>query len=101
MAKKKGQVTPEDTEAMFGDIVDRIPGTVEDSSDQAPAKPKQQPPKPFHSEKATIKVSLYLTPQEINDLDMEIMNRREKTGKSPRRSHLIREAIKMWLSTQN
>ena len=45
-----------------------------------------------------IKVSLYLSTEEINALDAEIAKRRKKTGRSPRRTHLIREAIQAWLA---
>lgn len=98
MAKRKGQVTAEDTQEMFGDITDRISGTVDSSSEPVPASPKQQEPKQSKSE--TVKVSLYLTPEEITALDYEIIKRREKTGKSPRRSHLIQEAVQIWLKAQ-
>ena len=95
MAKQKGEVTLKDTEDMFGDILDRIPSTVREHSDQARPSPPPQP-----EETDTIKVSLYLTPQEVNALDEQIIKRRQQTGKSPRRSHLIREAIELWLTQQ-
>ena len=46
------------------------------------------------------KVSLYLAPDEIDALDRLIIQRRKETGRSPRRSHLIREAIHSWLKQQ-
>lgn len=48
-----------------------------------------------------IKVSLYLSPEEINALDAQIIKQRQQTGRSPRRTHLIRHAIHDWLKQQN
>jgi hypothetical protein len=97
MAQKKGQVSAEETQVMFGDIVDRV----SDERDPKPAPTAQSTAAAQEDKEETLKVSLYLTPEEINALDTQIILRRSKTGKSPRRSHLIREAIQMWLSSQS
>ena len=44
MAKKKGQITEAETDAMFEDILDRIPGSAEPSqADKVATPPPSQP----------------------------------------------------------
>ena len=104
MAKKKGQISEAETDAMFEDILDRIPGSAEPAkADKVAPPPPSQPAEDqlAAEETETVKVSLYLTQPEINALDLQIIKRRQETGKSPRRSHLIREAIQLWLDQQS
>jgi len=100
MSKKRSQITVEETDEMFGgDILDRVtvtrdrhaPGSDPPSAAIEPEDPDDSKP---------IKVSLYLKPEAINALDEVIMQRRLQDGSSPRRTHLIREAIELWLEAQ-
>ena len=60
-------------------------------------KDKRQIAGSNEEQEETLKVSLYLTPKEINALDEQIIKRRKVTGRSIRRSYLIREALQFWL----
>jgi hypothetical protein len=103
MVKKKGQITEAETDDMFEDILDRIPGSAGPSRAEPVTTPPPSQPAEDQSgadEAETVKVSLYLTQPEIDALDLQIIKRRQQTGKSPRRSHLIREAIQLWLGQQ-
>jgi len=101
VVKKKAEITEETTGEMFGDILDRLSGRhVEEPEIQARTKPKPRPQQGTTKSKP-IKVSLYLPTEDINALDQVIIKRRKETGKSPRRTHLIQEAIHSWLEQQS
>lgn len=94
MTQRRAQIDPEATGAAFGDILDRMPGRAPQAA--PPVSQPRQRPRP-QQESKPIKVSLYLSPEDINALDAIIMQRRLEEGVSPRRTHLIREAIHQWL----
>jgi len=101
VVKKKAVITEETTGEMFGDILDRLPGRLgEEPEKQARAVSKPRPQRGKAMIKP-IKVSLYLPPEDVNALDQVIIKRRKETGRSPRRTHLIQEAIHAWLKQQS
>jgi hypothetical protein len=61
-------------------------------------KPNPSVTKLQEHEEELMKLSLYLTPQEVNDLDRLVMKQRLETGRSPRRNQLIREAIQAYIA---
>lgn len=101
MATKRRPLSSTEAEALVGggSLLDRI-GRNEPVS---PADPSQtqvtksaQPSEDKGEE--LMKLSLYLSPQEVNDLDRLVMQRRLETGRSPRRNQLVREAIQAYLA---
>jgi hypothetical protein len=98
---KQKRITTEEAEELLGggSLLDRI-GRAKMAEQPMPAREtelqtKKDEPNPV------IKVSLYLSSDEIDALDAQIIKRRKQTGRSPRRTHLIREAIDVWLSQQD
>ena len=72
-----------------------------------PAAPPSSPPgrselKTEETKKETplVKLSLYLIPDEVDALDQLVIKRRRKTGRSPRRNALIREAIQQYIERE-
>ncbi|MCB0358171.1 MAG: hypothetical protein KDD44_00995 [Bdellovibrionales bacterium] len=106
MTQKRAQMDPEAVGAEFGDILDRMPGRRSQVDSRAsqrqgrPIQPVARTERMAPAETKAIKVSLYLAPEDINALDAIIMQRRLEEGVSPRRTHLIREAIHQWLASQ-
>jgi hypothetical protein len=99
---KRQPISTEEAEELMGggSLLDRIgrgtpvieqPSTEQKSGEEGEKSATAKP----------IKVSLYLYPDEVNALDTQIIKRRKETGHSPRRTHLIREAIHAWLKQQS
>lgn len=101
MATKRRPLSNAEAEALVGggSLLDRI-GRTEPVISTDPS-PKQAAT--FNEEvegkgEELMKLSLYLSPQEVNDLDRLVMKQRLATGRSPRRNQLIREAIQAYLA---
>jgi len=103
MATKRRPISQEEAEELVGGggLLDRIgrnePVISDDYSRSQATKPTQ------HQEdkgEELMKLSLYLSPQEVNDLDRLVMKRRLETGRSPRRNQLVREAIQAYLEKE-
>jgi len=111
---KRANVSESEVDELFGegDIFDRVvnkapprrqpsrPERAATASRRTPAPtPEPEDEEPERAEKA-VKVSLYLLPDDISMLDEIIIERRKRTGRSARRTHLIREAIQTWMKAQ-
>jgi hypothetical protein len=101
MSEKRRPLSSEEAEELVGggSLLDRIgrnePIVQDDSSNDQQEIPPTGKPKP--KERDLIKLSLYLTPSEVNSLDRLVMKQRSETGRSPRRNQLIREAVQEYL----
>jgi hypothetical protein len=97
MSTKRRRLSSEEAEELVGggSLLDRIgrkdPVLPVEKATASISKPQEQ-------EEELMKLSLYLTPQEVNDLDRLVMKRRLETGRSPRRNQLIREAIQAYIA---
>ncbi len=114
MSKRRQRpITPEEAESLLGggSLLDRIargaPGTEKPTTNERlrenrPGEQTKDSVKtgPGEGNEKRLKVSLYLSTEEINALDAQIIKVRKDTGRSPRRTHLIREAIQTWLEKQ-
>lgn len=113
---KRANVTDAQVDEVFGnggDIFDRVvdnprphdkrsrPARVANATRRPPV-PTVAEPEEEESEQGdkAVKVSLYLLPDDISKLDQIIIDRRKRTGRSARRTHLIREAIQTWMKAQ-
>jgi len=112
---KRANVSDAEVDKLFGegDIFDRVvnkPRTRQQPSRPTrvsttdrripvPASAASEDDEPGRVEK-TVKVSLYLFPDDISRLDQIIIDRRTRTGRSTRRTELMREAIGVWLKAQ-
>ena len=99
MSNKRRPLSQEEAEELVGGggLLDRIGR----NEPVIPAdKPNPSARKSQEHEEELMKLSLYLTPQEVNDLDRLVMKRRLETGRSPRRNQLVREAIQAYLTKE-
>src|SRR5262245_18120393 len=99
MATKRRPLSPTEAEALVGggSLLDRIgrnepilPATTTQPQDTVSVQSSEE------RGEELMKLSLYLSPQEVNDLDRLVMQKRLATGRSPRRNQLIREAIQAY-----
>jgi Ribbon-helix-helix protein, copG family len=67
---------------------------------QSAKAPKRQSAPEAIGEGATLKVSVYLTQNDLDGLDQQVIASRPTSGKKRDRSELIREAVRTWLKTQ-
>ncbi len=61
---------------------------------------KRQRSKESTPEAETVKVSVYLTQNDLDALDQRVISSRRETGRKKDRSELIREAVRLWLKAQ-
>jgi len=47
-----------------------------------------------------IRVSVYLSPSDLDDLDQQVIKSRRRGGRKKDRSELIREAVRHWIRTE-
>jgi len=111
---KRANVSDTQVDELFdtGDIFDRVvdkprPEEQPSRSAQVPTADRRTPVPVYASEgdelervEKAVKVSLYLLPGDVSRLDEIIIERRKRTGRSTRRTALIREAIQLWLKSQ-
>ncbi len=70
------------------------------SRSQSTKASKRQSAKEPDVEAETVKVSVYLTPDDLEALDQAVIASRRTTGRKKDRSELIREAVRLWLKSQ-
>jgi hypothetical protein len=105
---RKQPISSEEAEELLGggSLLDRIgrgKAMVKQPTTAKGPQPQQEEEvahDPMAEKSQAMKVSLYLSPAELDALDAQIIKRRQATGRSPRRTHLIREAIQAWLKQQ-
>jgi hypothetical protein len=120
MAKTKPVATTDDAEEIFGGygLLDRLGkgrSVVETPSVQEEERPiskkastsedakssKHHSATHAETESKTIRISVYLTPEDLDALDQQVIASRRRSGRKKDRSELIREAVRSWLATQH
>jgi hypothetical protein len=87
MPKKRAQITREAADEMYEDVIDRVTAARETqaaSTPQRTAKP-QKPP--------LVKVTVYMTAEDVLAIDELVSREFRATGKRPRRSTIVSRAI--------
>ena len=103
MANKRRPLSQEEAEELVGGggLLDRIGRNEPIISDDPPrSQAIKATSHQGNNGEDLMKLSLYLSPQEVNDLDRLVMKRRLETGRSPRRNQLVREAIQAYLEKE-
>jgi len=89
MPKKRAHITRETADDMYEDVIDRVTAAVDEEaikrSRQAQKKPPEQPP--------LVKVTVYMTPDDVLAIDDLVSREFRTTGKRPRRSTIVSRAI--------
>lgn len=104
MSEKRRPLSSEEAEELVGGggLLDRIgrkePIVPNDTLHGQQATPTARKRK---KKEESIKLSLYLSPSEVNALDHLVIKQRSETGRSPRRNQLIREAVQAYLKKQS
>jgi len=94
MVKKRASLADRDPlDALFSPQTTTKPPSAQSSPPRRPlAQAEEKAP--------LVKLSLYLIPDEVDALDQLVIKRRRKTGRSPRRNALIREAIQQYIEKE-
>jgi len=111
MPKAKTGVTNEEAEAVFGGaslldrlgkgrpVVETAPAEQEEKRQSAKA-PKRQSAQEAVVKSEHVRISVYLTPDDLEALDQQVIKARRRAERRKDRSALIREAIRFWLAAQ-
>jgi hypothetical protein len=87
MPRKRAQITREATDDMYEDVIDRVTARVDEEAAKRSrqAQKKEEPP--------LIKVTVYMTPEDVLAIDELVSHEFRTTGKRPRRSTIVCRAI--------
>jgi len=97
MVKKRASLADRDPlDALFSPQVATADSPVQSSPLKRPLSQAEE----IEKKAPLVKLSLYLIPDEVDALDQLVMKRRRKTGRSPRRNALIREAIQQYIEKE-
>lgn len=61
---------------------------------------KRQSVNGAESRSQTVRITVYMNPNDLNELDQQVIETRRRTGKKKDRSTLINEAVRLWLEEQ-
>jgi len=86
MPKRRGQITRATAQGMYGDVVDRVTAAIIHDLAREPAPEKPPPPPP-------VKVTVYLSAEDVLAIDQLVSHDFRVTGKRPRRSAIVSRAI--------
>ena len=111
MAKTKSHSMDDGGEEVFGatGLLDRIgkrkpvaelSSTQEKSEHEDTKEPKRQIGKRTMSRRQNARITVYMNPDDLDNLDQQVIEIRRKTGKKKDRSTLINEAVQFWLEVQ-
>jgi hypothetical protein len=89
MPKKRAQITRATADGMYEDVIDRVTAARPHEAEKArPEKPEAPPP---------VKVTVYLSPEDVLAIDHLVSQEFRTTGKRPRRSAIVSRAIQTLL----
>ncbi len=84
MPRKRAQITRETADGMYEDVIDRVTAARDREVAKRPEKPPEPPP---------VKVTVYVTPDDVLAIDYLVSEEFRQTGKRPRRSAIVSRAI--------
>jgi len=90
MPKRRAQITRETADGMYEDVIDRVTARV----DEEAAKRSRQAHKKAPEPPPLVKVTVYMTPEDVLAIDELVSHEFRTTGKRPRRSTVICGAIR-------
>jgi len=89
MPKKRAQITRETADDMYGDVIDRVTAAVEEGVGERARQVRKRKPE----EPPLVKVTVYMTPDDVLAIDHLVSEEFRRTGKRPRRSAVVSRAI--------
>jgi hypothetical protein len=87
MPKKRAHITRETADEMYEDVIDRVTAARETEATRA-AQRAEKPEKP-----PLVKVTVYMTAEDVLAIDELVSREFRMTGKRPRRSTIVSRAI--------
>jgi len=89
MPKKRAQITRATADGMYEDVIDRVTAAILHEPKAAPPPEPEEPP--------PVKVTVYLKPEDVLAIDHLVSEEFRATGKRPRRSAIVSQAIQALL----
>jgi hypothetical protein len=93
MPKRRAQITRESAGEMYGDVIDRVTARAAEPAAR-PALEPEEPGKP-----PLVKVTVYLTPEDVLAIDKMVSDEFRLTGRRPRRSTVVSRGIQLLAET--
>jgi len=95
MPKRRAQITRETADDMYEDVIDRVTAAVEEGADERPRQVRKRTPEA----PSLVKVTVYMTPDDVLAIDHLVSEEFRRTGKRPRRSAVVSRAIQQLAMT--
>jgi len=89
MPKRRAQITQETADGMYEDVIDRVTAAVDEEAVERSRRERKKPPE----EPPLVKVTVYMTPDDVLAIDELVSREFRITGKRPRRSSIVSRAI--------
>jgi hypothetical protein len=89
MPKKRAQITRETADDMYEDVIDRVTAAVDGEAVKRSRQARKKAPEP----PPLVKVTVYMSAEDVLAIDDLVSHEFRTTGKRPRRSTVVCRAI--------